>query len=149
MTLNYTRLLQFNRQFSRFYTRQFAPFSARTGLSMREIHVLLFLYNNPGWDTARDVAELRGLAKSQVSQAVDLLAAEGILCREPDETDRRLIHLRLTPTGSTLAQECREIQTACGKRLLQGLSPQQTAQLEALLDTVLENGAHLLEEDFQ
>ena len=131
MTLNYTRLLQFNRQFSKFYTRQFAPFSARTGLSMR------------------DVAELRGLAKSQVSQAVDLLTAEGILCRQPDEADRRLIHLRITPVGSALAQECREIQTACGKRLLQGLSPQQTAQLETLLDTVLENGAHLLEEDFQ
>ena len=77
MTLSYTRLLQFYKQFGKFYDRQFGDFSARTGLSMREIHVLLFLANNPGYDTARDISELRGLSKSQVSQAVELLAAEG------------------------------------------------------------------------
>ena len=55
MTLSYTRLLQFYKQFGKFYDRQFGDFSARTGLSMREIHVLLFLANNPGYDTARDI----------------------------------------------------------------------------------------------
>ena len=65
-----TRLLRFSKQFERFYERQFVPLLERTGLTMREIHVLLFLANNPGYDTARDVAEYRGLAKSQVSQAV-------------------------------------------------------------------------------
>ena len=66
-----TRLLRFSRQFERFYEHQFAPLLERTGLTMREIHVLLFLANNPGYDTARDVAEYRGLVKSQVSQAVE------------------------------------------------------------------------------
>lgn len=73
MAVNYTRLLQFFQQFGKFYTHQFSPFLARTGLSMREVHVLLFLANNPSYDTARDVTEFRGLSKSQVSQAVELL----------------------------------------------------------------------------
>ena len=59
MATNYTRLLQFYKQFGKYYDRQFAAFSARTGLSMREIHVLLFLANNPDYDTARDVADGR------------------------------------------------------------------------------------------
>ena len=90
-----TRLLRFSRQFERFYEHQFAPLLERTGLTMREIHVLLFLANNPGYDTARDVAEYRGLVKSQVSQAVDLLSARGVLRRTPDAADRRVVHLSL------------------------------------------------------
>ena len=105
MTLSYTRLLQFYKQFGKFYDRQFSDFAARTGLSMREIHVLLFLANNPGYDTARDISELRGLSKSQVSQAVELLCAEGLLQRTPDGTDRRMVHLSITPEGRPLARE--------------------------------------------
>ena len=147
MTLSYTRLLQFYKQFGKFYARQFSDFSVRTGLSMREIHVLLFLANNPGYDTARDISELRGLSKSQVSQAVELLAAEGFLLRTPDEADRRVVHLSITPAGLPLARECQTIQTACGQRLLAGLSEEQEQQLALLLGTVLDNGSHLTEEE--
>ena len=147
MTLSYTRLLQFYKQFGKFYARQFSDFSARTGLSMREIHVLLCLANNPGYNTARDISELRGLSKSQVSQAVELLAAEGFLLRTPDEADRRVVHLSITPTGLPLARECQTIQAACGQRLLAGLSEEQVRQFALLLGTVLNNGAHLTEEE--
>ena len=144
-----TRLLRFSKQFERFYERQFVPLLERTGLTMREIHVLLFLANNPGDDTARDVAEYRGLAKSQVSQAVDLLAARGVLRRAPDASDRRVVHLAVTEAGAPLAREAQAIQAACGRRLLADFSPEDEAQFRRLLETVLENGAHLMEEEAQ
>ena len=83
MSTNYTRLLQFSQQFGKFYACQFTPLLERTGLTMREVHVLLFLANNPDYDTARDVTLYRGMSKSQVSQAVELLCAEGLLQRTP------------------------------------------------------------------
>lgn len=144
-----TRLLRFSKQFERFYERQFVPLLERTGLTMREIHVLLFLANNPDYDTARDVAEYRGLAKSQVSQAVDLLAARGVLRRAPDASDRRVVHLAVTEAGAPLAREAQAIQAACGRRLLADFSPEDEAQFRRLLETVLENGAHLMEEEAQ
>ncbi len=144
-----TRLLRFSKQFERFYERQFVPLLERTGLTMREIHVLLFLANNPCYDTARDVAEYRGLAKSQVSQAVDLLAARGVLRRAPDASDRRVVHLAVTEAGAPLAREAQAIQAACGRRLLADFSPEDEAQFRRLLETVLENGAHLMEEEAQ
>ena len=148
MAPDYTRLLQFHKQFGKYYSRQFAAFSARTGLSLGEIHVLLFLVNNPGYDTARDVVELRGLSKSQVSQAVEDLSGEGILLRTPDTADRRVVHLSITPAGMPLALECREIQCACGRQLLAGLTEEQIRQLSLLLETILKNGARLAEEEF-
>ncbi len=144
-----TRLLLFSKQFERFYEHRFTPLLERTGLSMREVHVLLFLANNPGYDTARDVAEYRGLAKSQVSQAVDLLAAQGLLRRTPDGGDRRVVRLTLTEAGQPLAREAQAIQALCGRRLLAGLSPEDEARFHRLLETVLENGAHLMEGEIQ
>ena len=147
MTSATTQLLRFSQRFRKYYDGQFAPLLAEADLTMREVHVLLFLANNPGYDTARDISELRGLSKSQVSQAVELLAAEGFLLRTPDEADRRVVHLSITPAGLPLARECQTIQTACGQRLLAGLSEEQEQQLALLLETVLDNGSHLTEEE--
>ena len=144
MTVTISRLTHFAQRFGKFYARQFAPLLARAGLSMREIHVLLFLANHPEQNTARDVVELRGLSKSQVSQAVDLLAAEGLLLRTPDREDRRIVHLSITPRGEPLARECQRLQVQCGRRLLEGLSPEERTQFLGLMETVLEHGAHLM-----
>ena len=81
-----SRLLRFSRQFERFYAARFVPLLERMGWNMAEVHVLLFLANNPGRDTARDVATLRGLAKSQVSQAVELLAKLHLAMEMPSDT---------------------------------------------------------------
>ena len=147
MTLSYTRLLQFYKQFGKFYARQFSDFSARTGLSMREIHVLLFLANNPGYDTARDIVELRGLAKSQVSQAVELLVSRDLLRRVADGADRRVVHLEITEAGAPLAARCQAIQAACGHRLLESLTPEESDQFSRLLAKVFARAEQLTEKE--
>lgn len=137
MAVNSTQLLRVIQQFRRYYGRQFTELLARTGLSMREMHVVLFLANHPGHDTARDVTELRGLAKSQVSAAVDLLAERELLRRQPDKTDRRVVHLALTEAGAALARQGRQIQSACLEKLFSGLTPAETDRFQQLLEKVL------------
>lgn len=149
MTVTISRLTRFSQQFGKFYIQQFAPLMARTGLSMREINVLLFLANHPEQDTARDVVELRGLSKSQVSQAVELLTGWGILRRTPDRTDRRVVHLAITETGAPLAREVRSIQAACGLRLLEGLTDDERIVFLSLLTKVMDNTERIMEGETQ
>lgn len=113
---------------------------------MREMNVLLFLANNPQYDTARDVTEFRGLSKSQVSQAVELLVAEGLVSRTPDSSDRRVVHLSLTEEAGPLAREAQALQNSCAARLLSGFGPKESDQLLTFLERVLENGSILAEE---
>jgi len=141
-----TRLLQFYQQFKKFYTRRFAALLEQSQLSMREMDILLFLINNPGYDTARDITEYRGISKSQVSQAVDLLYAEGLLHRTADESDRRIIHLSLTKEGLPLAMAAQAVQNACAQDLLFGLTQAQQEQLKYMLNVVLDNGERLAED---
>lgn len=131
------QLARLPRKFEKYYDRQFLPMAESAGLSMREVHVLLFLANHPGQDTARDVTELRGIAKSQVSQAVEVLTGRGLLARRTDGEDRRVIHLDITERGASLAREAQAVQAACGRRLLAGLTEEERTVFLALLERVL------------
>lgn len=138
MPITSSQLLRASQQFKRYYERQFLSLMERERLSMREIRVLLFLTNNPDRDTARDVAELRGMPKSQVSGAVDLLVERGFLWRLPDRQDRRVIHLAITESGADLGREAREIQTACWRKILSPLTAAEADRFKFLLEKVLD-----------
>ena len=141
--MNSIRFLQCAKKFGDYCSRRFAPLSETHGLSMREINVLLFLANNPGYDTARDIVEYRGISKSQVSQAVDFLVEMDYLTRTPDREDRRLMHLAITAQGLPVVREAQAIQERCGQALLSGLTEDQREQVLALWDIVLDSAQHL------
>lgn len=141
-----TRLTRFSQSFRRFYTGRFAELAARSGLTMREIDVLLFLGNHPGQDTAREAVELRGLSKSQVSQAVEALTRRGLLERRPDERDRRVVHLAITEAGRPLVREAQEIQADCGGALLEALTEEEAACFWGLLEKLMERAETLTKE---
>ena len=146
MAVSSTQLLRVIQQFRRYYDRHFSELLSRTELSMREMHVVLFLANHPAHDTARDVTELRGLAKSQVSAAVDLLAARELLRRQPDKADRRVIHLALTDAGAALAREGQKLQSTCLDALFAGLTQSEAERFQELLEKVLTSAEVRLKE---
>ena len=141
--MTYSHILRFSRQMERYYNDCFHDLTERTNVSINELRVLLFLANNPDCDTARDVVELRGLAKSQVSQAVEQLVRRGLLERRPDDTDRRIVHLSIPEAGLPLAREAQQIQADCGRQQLTGFSPGELAQLKTLFDKMMANGDRL------
>ena len=73
-------------------------------LSRAEIDVLTFLTNNPELDTASAIVEYRQMSKSGVSQAVEQLIQKGLLLRQVDQKDRRVIHLQPTEAAQPLQQ---------------------------------------------
>ena len=106
----------------------------------------MITHSRPSHTSLRDVAELRGLAKSQVSAAVDLLAERGFLCRRSDQTDRRVVHLALTDQGTALAGAGQRIQSACVDTLLSGLTQAEAEQFQTLLEKVLSSAETHLKE---
>ena len=132
MAVSSTQLLRVIQQFRRYYDRHFSELLSRTGLSMREMHVVL--------------TELRGLAKSQVSAAVDLLAARELLRRQPDKADRRVIHLALTDAGAALAREGQKLQSTCLDALFAGLTQSEAERFQELLEKVLTSAEVRLKE---
>ena len=131
-----SELLVQAQRMKKWYEEALHAVAVQYGLTMNELSVLLFLANNPGLDTARDVAELRGLGKSQVSQAVEGLSKRGFLRREADGGDRRVVHLLIAPSGEPLAREAQRIQGRCARDITSGLTPEERSQLETLAEKI-------------
>lgn len=116
------------------YCGLFTPLLERRGLTQLEVDILLFLANNPAYDTARDIVEKRHLAKSHVSVGVDALAGRGFLTRQMREGNRKTIHLVLTEAAAPVIEEGRAVQRQYGELLLAGFTEEERRELFRLLE---------------
>lgn len=121
------------------YSQMLAPLLENFHLTQLELDIILFLANNPGYDTARDIVELRHLSKSHVSVGVDSLAGRGLLERSYQAGNRKTIHLRLLPAADEIVAAGREVQQQYGETLFRGFSQAQREELVQLLDRISRN----------
>ena len=71
------------------------PVCDKYDLTGTELIILLFLDDNPPYDTATDIVEKRRLTKSSISMAVRNLEEKGFVVGEYVGRNRRSIHLKL------------------------------------------------------
>lgn len=109
------------------------------GLTLIEATVISFLYNNPGKDTAADIAELRMLQKSNVSQAVELLAQKGFLGRRQDQTDRRKVHLSLTEKAAPITVSMERLWISFEEEVFSGIPESDREIFSRVNDRMKEN----------
>lgn len=118
------------------YTEMFADLQTRFNMTQMEIHVLLFLADNPQFDTAAELVNNRKLAKSQVSTAVESLAGRGYLLRR---VEGRRIHLQLLPAADAVIREGRMRQKEFHDTVLAGVSQEEQKLLMELTQRILNN----------
>ena len=123
--------LHFAASLHRLYHLTLRDFGRANGLSQTERDVLLFLHNHPDCNTARDMVHLRGLAKSNVSTALDSLRTRGLVESRPEENNRRVNRLFLLPAAAPLIEGLSRRQAQFFHALQQGLTPVQQAQADA------------------
>ena len=69
-------------------------------LSMRQWALLLTVYLTPGPHTVRRLSEDLEVPKPAISRALDALSIHGLVKRERDQADRRVVLVRKTTEGS-------------------------------------------------
>ena len=73
---------------------------------------------------------------SRLVALIDALEEKGLVTREPHATDRRLYCLRLTARGQGLLQSMMGLTREHNRVMCAGLSSEESAQLESLLQKV-------------
>ena len=106
------------------YGKLLEPICQEWKLTRTELNVIVFLYNNPGYDRAADIVARRGITKSHVSLSVASLEEKGLLRRRFSEQDRRTAHLELLDRGQIIAAQAREKQIQYFSALYRGISPE-------------------------
>ena len=73
------------------------------GISLTQYRLLLrLLATDGGAHTAKALSEALGLSPSSVTSALNDLEALGAIARSEDASDRRVVHVSITPAGSEL-----------------------------------------------
>lgn len=107
------------------------PICDKYGITMTEFDILLFLGNNPKFDTAADISEIRCIVKSRVSISLQSLEAGGYIRKETEQEDKRRIKLTLTDKAGKVVREGRKKQLEFVGMLTEGLSPEDVRQLSS------------------
>ena len=128
------------------YDQVCAQFCHEQDIARTSFDILLFLANNPEYDTARDIVEVRHLKANLVSIHLDRLEAEGYIVRAAVAGDRRKRSLRLTEKAAPIIAAGRELQRGFFARLEENVNDTDKAALLRALETMNQNMDKLLEE---
>ena len=109
--------MEFSRKLALAYTAICKPLCQTLKLPQTAFDILLFLANNPAYQTAADIVEVRKIKANLVSVNVDKLVRDGYLTREPMPGDRRKTRLLCTEKAQPIILQGRQLQAAFLQRL--------------------------------
>lgn len=90
---NISDLLYFSKKARDNYDKKIEETAKEIGLTKQEADMLLFLVNNPKYNTARDAVNYRGFSKAYVSKALTLLYEKNYILLQKDVVDKRYQHV--------------------------------------------------------
>ncbi len=110
-------------------------------LTMQETRVVEML-GESGCQMMRAVADYLGVAVNSVTTIADNLEAKGLLTRKRSSTDRRVVHVELTPAGHQASRSVVAVKSQFHREMLSSLTDEEQAILLLILRKIagLESG---------
>lgn len=121
------------------YAKCVGDVCSRHKITRMELDLLLFLANNPRFDTATDMVEIRYLSKSQVSTAIKTLEEGGFIRKEYADNNKKTAHLKICEAASSIIADGRAAQEKFVSLLLQGLSLEEMECIKRCFQRMWEN----------
>lgn len=131
----------------RFYEHVFFPLEKETGLTRIELDILVFLMENPNFNTATAIIDNNHFSKSHVSGALKHMEARGLIRKFFDEKNRKTTYLSLTDDAFDIAQKARDIKESATQSLMNGIEPNDILQMLSTLNKIMENAHAVAKEN--
>lgn len=132
--------VEFSRKLMLAYGAACKPLCQELKLSQTAFDILMFLGNNPEYETASDIAEVRGIKANLISVNVERLVQDGYLRREPMKNDRRKVRLVCAERSRPIIEKGQKVQSDFLERLLRGVDEEMYA---AFQQTIVAMGMNL------
>jgi DNA-binding MarR family transcriptional regulator len=120
----------------------------RLGVSMAQLHIM-FTLQRSGEMTMSHLADVLNVSLSNATGLVDRLEERGFIERDRVPTDRRIVLVRVTPTGQTMLAEVDALSDHLMRSVLERLPVSQlrglahaVSALREAVDAVVESDPH-------
>ena len=121
------------------------PVCKKYHINRTELDILLFLANNPQYDTAADIVEVRYLAKSHVSISIKELERLGYLKGRYQEGNHKTIHLVVQEEAKDVVIDGRMAQQEFFNIMFHGIKQKEVEQARSFFNQVSQNIRNHLE----
>lgn len=113
-------------------------------LSKMEYDILMFLYNNPHYNTAADIVRVRKSTKSHVSTSLKKLENKGLIERIQKDDNNKHIEIILTSDTERIVQEGIKVQKQFIDNVLSGLTEEEKQMSIKIFSKICNNAEKCL-----
>lgn len=124
--------------FMRYHRRVMQRFFSECGMFNGHPFMLFLIRREPGI-TPADIARRMEITPASATVSLKRMEAAGLLRRTPDEADRRVVHLTLTPEGERLDDRCRAERDRVVGATFRDFTAEELSLLDGFLDRMYEN----------
>lgn len=129
------------------YSKCVGQICQKRQITRLELDILLFLANNPCFDTASDIVEVRYLSKSQVSASVKLLENRGYIRKEYTKENRKTAHLVICDAAAEIVKDGKDAQEKFLSVMTEGIPREKLDCMKQCMEHILSNINRYFKED--
>lgn len=129
----------FSHKFLQVYGAWCQPVCQEMGMPQTAFDILMFLANNPDYQTARDIVEVRGIKANLVSVNVERLVRDGYLKREPIAGDRRKVRLVCTEKAQETIAAGRRLQASFFEEIFRDVDEASRQEFYRVIEMIQDN----------
>ena len=138
--------IAFLNKYGRAYVSYCKSICREYDINQTEFDILMFFGNNPEYDCAKDIVDVRKIKANLVSVNVDKLVNDGYLERKLMMDDRRKYRLVLTKQGKALVKKGKQIQDSFVELLFDSVSAKDRKAFNKVLELIDKNLERILED---
>lgn len=139
-----THIFDHSKKLGDAYEKVMQPLCKKLDMPQTALDVLMFLANNPGFDTAGDICRYRNIKAALVSFHVEKLVEAGFIERRAVEGDRRKCRLVCTEKAEPVIEEGRQMQKKFAHKLVDGFSEEDMEHFRKCIHIVSGNIDNIL-----
>ncbi|MDD7775501.1 MAG: MarR family transcriptional regulator [Solobacterium sp.] len=138
--------IAFLNKYGRAYVTYCKSICREYDINQTEFDILMFFGNNPEYDCAKDIVDVRKIKANLVSINVDKLVNDGYLERKLMLNDRRKYCLVLTKQGKALVKKGKEVQDSFFELLFNSVSAKDRSAFNKVLELIDNNLERILKD---
>jgi DNA-binding MarR family transcriptional regulator len=118
------------------HVRHPEPPSGESPLSPPHLNLLFAISRRHTGVSVKELAEFTGVTPGAITQFVDVLVEKGLVMREGDTVDRRVVRLKVTPLAISQFEKFRQEHLASFSKVFEVLTEDEIRQLLALIEKI-------------
>ena len=116
----------------------------RYQLTQMEYDILMFLHNNPKYNTAADIVKIRKSTKSHVSTSLKALENKGLIERIQSTRNKKHIEIVLLDKAKLIVEAGTNVQKQFAQTVLSGLTVEEKQMCIRIFDKICNNAEEYL-----